>query len=333
MSMVSLNSVTAYSSFYRTDKTIGALSGYERNNGSLYYDAQERDDRRKAANESLKQSDRVRKLLRSLNQSCESEKSYTASKTDSFTELLGTGETGDDNEEIVKPVVYNYKEVASKIQQAKTSQGAAQAVIAAKRKVMEMKRKISAGEGDPEELQLALTHAKRMEMAARKKKNHLELEEMAGNSVKRTERKDKLEEAAAELKSSLVEAEELKVSGLEDEILEKRQDMIGEAVEEGQEMTDEALADLNEMISEFGEEELETLEEAMEMLETMEVIDPHMDREELEELKRKHRLAEQKAIVKADMDYLRDLINHQTSADISAPGMSVPEGAAIDLLA
>ena len=33
---------------------------------------------------------------------------------------------------------------------------------------MEVKRKISSGNGDPDELQLALTHARRMEMAASK---------------------------------------------------------------------------------------------------------------------------------------------------------------------
>ena len=40
-------------------------------------------------------------------------------------------------------------------------------MLAAKRAVSQIKRKISAGDGDPEELQLALTNAKRMEMVAK----------------------------------------------------------------------------------------------------------------------------------------------------------------------
>ena len=46
---------------------------------------------------------------------------------------------------------------------------------------------------------------------------------------------------------------------------------------------------------------------SQEMLENMEIVDPHMSEEELEELKRKHRAAENKAIVKAEMDYLKGL--------------------------
>ena len=66
-----------------------------------------------------------------------------------------------------------------------------------------------------------------------------------------------------------------------------------------------------QMIAEYGEEEIEKLEDAMDQLELMEVVDPHMSEEDLEELKRKHRLAEQKAIMKADMDYLKGVIKLQ----------------------
>jgi len=61
----------------------------------------------------------------------------------------------------------------------------------------------------------------------------------------------------------------------------------------------------------FSEEELKELEEAMEMLETMEVVNPHMSKEDLEELKRKHRASEDKAIMKANMEYLKDMIKHE----------------------
>ena len=71
------------------------------------------------------------------------------------------------------------------------------------------------------------------------------------------------------------------------------------------------------MVAEFGEEELKQLEEAMEAFESMEVLDPHMSDEQFEDLKRKHRAAENKAIVKADMDYLKDM------ARIQAPSINL----------
>ena len=91
---------------------------------------------------------------------------------------------------------------------------------------------------------------------------------------------------------------------------------------------DSYLKELNEKIAEFGEDELRELEEAMEMLENMEMIDPHMTKEDLEELKRKHRASEQKAMMKADMDYLKGMIKLQNEGKgisaISSPSVSVP---------
>ena len=60
----------------------------------------------------------------------------------------------------------------------------------------------------------------------------------------------------------------------------------------------------------------------------MEMIDPHMTKEDLEELKRKHRASEQKAMMKADMDYLKGMIKLQNEgkgiSTISSPSVSVP---------
>ena len=76
----------------------------------------------------------------------------------------------------------------------------------------------------------------------------------------------------------------------------------------GVQNSQDMLSELGKILAEFGEEELKELEEAMEMLEDMEIVDPHMSKEDLEELKRKHRATEQKAMVKADMDYLKGMI-------------------------
>ncbi|MBR1861889.1 MAG: hypothetical protein IJ796_08540 [Lachnospiraceae bacterium] len=277
--------------------------------------------------EKPKISEQLRTQLRELKQTERKKtnpfEAVSDDRAKGFPGLSGAQES-DKDEKIEKPVNYNYKEVASKIQRAKTSLSAGQAVLSARRKVLELRRKISAGNGDAEDLQAALTHAKRMEMAARKKKHHLELEEMVVNTQRRDERQDEMEQAASDMKNALITAEEEKLTEKEDAIFEEREQMLSESIEQaretGREMSEEALAELNDMIADFGEEELKQLEEAMEMLENMEIVDPHMSKEDLEELKRKHRAAENKAIMKADMDYLKTTIKHQLEKAAGASG-------------
>ncbi len=163
-------------------------------------------------------------------------------------------------------------------------------------------------------------------MAARKKKHNLELEEMVVTTRSRDERLDKQEKAAEDMRNAVIMTAEEKLYSAEDDIFKERQDVIEDFTEEvgesGEEISEEAMAKLNEMISEFGEEELKELEEAMEQLENMEIVDPHMSKEDLEDLKRKHRAAEQKAIMKADMDYLKGMIKLQTEKSADIKGIS-----------
>ena len=276
------------------------------------------------ADEKATQSEKIRALLRGVDQN-----QMPQNKKNGFLDLTAKS-TKEKTKETKSKRTYNFKEVEMKILRAKNALGAGQAVIAAKRKVLEIKRKVSAGDGDPEDLQTELTHAKRMELVARKKKHHLELEELVENTGKLDEKQEASEEAADAVKSALIEAEEEEVTDQEDEIFEERSEMLEElttqAREQSEELSDAAMTELNEMISEFGEEELEQLEEAMEQLENMEVLDPHMSKEELEELKRKHRAAEQKAMVKADMDYLKDIIKHQMEKGTTIPGLKTDLG-------
>ncbi len=331
-------------------------------------------------------SKQMRSMIRSLRDASEKKSSMfegtSKDKTNGFLELAGAPEASAEETKISKK--YNYKTVASKIQQAKTSLSAGQAVLAAKRETLKIKRQISSGSGDPEELQIALTHAKRMEMVARKKKHHLELEELVKNTQKADERQDKAEDSAKDLKNALIAAEEEKISEREDEIFDERQEMLEEALDEmsanmegisengsltGQDelltsmnskmqdalltemqddlsyetvsdgfeqmqegsstSSDEMMSELNEMISEFGEEELEALEEKMEMLESMETVDPHMSKEDFEDLKRKHRASEDKAIVKANMEYLKDMIKHELKETEKTPVSAMKSSATL----
>ena len=285
-----------------------------------------------------KQSQHMRELLRNLKQTpVQNENPYSAMSKDRANGFLDLTETKESEKEDKNDIPYNYnfKEVESRIQRAKTSVSAGQAVVSARRKVMEVRRKMASSKNNAEELQLALTHARRMEMVAKKKKHHLELEELARTVSKRDEKLEQQEQAAVDMKNSMVTADEEKIVKRQDEIFDERIEMISEATEQ---MNDQMLKELNEKIAEFGEDELRELEEAMEMLENMEMIDPHMTKEDLDELKRKHRASEQKAMMKADMDYLKGMIKLNSAgkgissvsfpsaavSNISMPAMSVP---------
>ena len=284
----------------------------------------------------------VRELLREIQQES-ARNAYQAVSEDrknGFLDLTGTKESEED-EMLPENENYNYKEVANRIQRAKTSVSAGQAVLAAKRKVLEIRRKMSSGDCDPEEMQFQLTHAKRMEMVAQRKKHHLELEEMVARTQKSDERAEKLEETQQDIKSAYTQIAEEKINKAEDEIFEERketmEDMVKEAEENREELSEEEIAEMNELVSRLGEKELEKLEETMEAFEEMEVVDPHMTKEEFEELKKKHRNSENKAIVKAEMDYLKDTIKHQqmkgaglngtpASSAAGVPAVSLPGG-------
>lgn len=217
---------------------------------------------------------------------------------------------------------YNYKDVSGKILRAKNSVSAGQAMIAAKRKVVEVKRKLLAEGGDSDELQLALTHAQRMEMAARKKKHHLEQEEM----VKAVQERDAERERQNDAAYSMAEAAQEQIAQREDAVLEEREKLADALSEQRKQLSganaEGQMEELNQMLASFGEDMLRELEEAMEQFEDMEILDPHMSEEELEDVKRKHRIAEQKMILKADMDYLKGSIRHTLAKGAGIPGMS-----------
>ena len=210
---------------------------------------------------------------------------------------------------------YNYMEVANRIRRAKTSVGAGQAVTAAKRKVLEVKRQICSGKGNACMLQLGLIHARRMEMAATRKKHHLELEELIQRTIKSDENRDKLEEAAENIKNAGISIAEEKLFKEEDDIFSERLDMLYEFMSDYDKAPDdESVIRFNQLVSGFGEEELEHLEEELSNLENLEFVNPHMDEKQFERLKIKHRSSENKALLKAEMDYLKGTFGIQVPA-------------------
>ena len=88
------------------------------------------------------------------------------------------------------------------------------------------------------------------------------------------------------------------------------------------EISDDMIDSVDAMIDAMTEEEQEMLSEMAEMLENMEILDPHMSEEELAKLKTKHRGAENKEIVKADADYWKAMMKHNLEKVNTLPGDS-----------
>lgn len=233
----------------------------------------------------------------------------------------------DDKYKIKKHLQYSYQRVSNLVTMAKNSVSASKAVISATRSLADLKNKLKTAECSEDEKAAALAHATQMLRIAKKKKRNLEMEEMVKASLKEdgvggpgTEfiKEDKEERRPFDI-SQLHEDGQGNPDGalLPEESLEMDPEMLAgstafEDVESGIEddlsmgLSDEMELEM-EAMSEFTEEMNEEMNEILEdeMLDLMEVVNPHMDKEHFEELKLKHRLDEQKMLVKADTEYLK----------------------------
>ena len=127
-----------------------------------------------------------------------------------------------------------------------------------------------------------------------------------------------------------LQAAEEEIYDKEDEVFETKQEMIDEmqadiekaAQDDTEEMSEEMLSQMNSEIASLGEDLLEDLEETLDMLSQMEILNPHMSREKLEKIKTKHRNDEEKAILKANMDYLKATMKQASGGDLKIGDMT-----------
>ena len=233
--------------------------------------------------------------------------------------------TKSDEPGTVKKLNYNPNEIAGAIMRSKTSTSASGAVGRARRKVAELKRKLAKKDGDATEIQIALSHARSMERIAVKKKRHLELEELIKNATSKGNITDKGINAVNEenIKDLLTDEHDKSL----DEIYEK----LDEVMEESLGGLDEEIVNhINDVLSEYSKEFDNMLSEVFDIAE---VADPNMSEEDFKLLKIKHDSSERKEIIKANMEYLKSMINYikgAQSPSISAntntyvPSLSTP---------
>lgn len=194
-----------------------------------------------------------------------------------------------------KKLQYNFKEISTRIMQAKTSGNASRVLTSARSKVAMLKRKQQSGDYDDQELRHAIIHAEAIARVAKKRMKHLREEE----NVKR---KGGPCEAEIEDKQENEEIDQLLADGNTEDFGEDVQKELQKLKREYQKLMREARQMLEESVQESG-----GLEELSE--EISEAASDNMDPADLELMKKKHRAKEMREIMEADMKYLKAMFD------------------------
>ena len=327
---ISFNTQNLYNRYHSGGRSLVFASSFNsgKHGSDGYTDMISQDVSQSTKEKSVACANERRELLSQLEQEkYQTEEMAFIGKKDDFSKLYGLDESVQEKDKDTKKQKLNYNpsQVANRIQTAKTPTSAANALLLARRKLVNLKGKAATGKVDTEEVQAAIIHATRMVIAAKRKKKNLEQESMCEIISKRDER-IKEQEDIDRLKNADIYAEEEKLAEQEDRLFEERQEAVDRFVEElaegMEEMSDATIAKMNEELAALGEDILEKLEEQMNVLSELEVLDPHMSEDQLEEVKRKHRSAEERAIMKANMDYIKTMTKHNSTSMLSALGIS-----------
>lgn len=197
-----------------------------------------------------------------------------------------------------KRLNYNFKEISAMILQTKTSGSARQVAARARGKAALLRQRLKCGEYDDKELESAIIHAEKMERIARKKMRHLQEEEMAKRGGPCF---GELEEECEDIQQEEEQEEEAELDPRQqDALLQKRQQEIQREMQRMMREMEQAQREFEQEMAEFSD--LDELADALGG-----GVSREMDPEDLEELKKKHRLDEQKEILEADMVYLKAL--------------------------
>ena len=186
-----------------------------------------------------------------------------------------------------KRLPYSYKEISTRLLNAKKSGNAHQVLISAKQKVASLRLMYKGGVYDDNEIFNALMHAQAITRVAKKRRKHLEEEE-------RVEHKGGPCEAELEEKTEQGTAKQLREEDPSDVNLQRMQKLM----EQYERMMEEAM------------KALERIDDMDEFSEDMGIsVRQSMDPEDLEMMKKKHRADEMKEIMEADMKYLKAMFD------------------------
>ena len=192
---------------------------------------------------------------------------------------------------VKKRLPYSFKEISTRLLKTKKSGNAHQVLISARQKAVSLRLMYKGGVYDDDEVLAALMHAQAIVRVAKKREKHLQEEERA---VKKIGKDGVFCEADLEEKTE--EASSRQIHKEEREQTKAKMDLqrMQKLMEQYERMMQEAMKEL---------EQLDNMDALSEEL----GIDGEvsMDPEDLELMKKKHRADEMRAIVEADMKYLK----------------------------
>lgn len=192
---------------------------------------------------------------------------------------------------VKKRLPYSFKEISTRLLKTKKSGNAHQVLISARQKVVSLRLMYKGGVYDDDEVLAALMHAQAIVRVAKKREKHLQEEERAEKKIG----KDGVF-CEADLEEKTEEASSRQTHKEEREQTKAKMDLqrMQKLMEQYERMMQEAMKEL---------EQLDNMDALSEEL----GIDGEvsMDPEDLELMKKKHRADEMRAIVEADMKYLK----------------------------
>ncbi len=192
---------------------------------------------------------------------------------------------------VKKRLPYSFKEISTRLLKTKKSGNAHQVLISARQKAVSLRLMYKGGVYEDDEVLAALMHAQAIVRVAKKREKHLQEEERAEKKIG----KDGVF-CEADLEEKTEEASSRQIHKEEREQTKAKMDLqrMQKLMEQYERMMQEAMKEL---------EQLDNMDALSEEL----GIDGEvsMDPEDLELMKKKHRADEMRAIVEADMKYLK----------------------------
>ena len=190
-----------------------------------------------------------------------------------------------------KKLTYSFKKVSNRIMASKTSSHANKAVREARSELVQLLMKQKSGDYDEKAVSNAIAHARSIERVAKKHRKHIEEEERA----QRTH-------------SGITEEEE---AILEDEEVEETEETQQQQAREQQEQAERTAQELEQLAQEIEQMIRESEEQMNELADELmsSASYEHMDDDDIEAMKKRHRAEELRDILEADMKYLKALFD------------------------
>ena len=202
----------------------------------------------------------------------------------------------------LKKLHYNFKDISTRIMQAKTSGSASRVLTSARARVAMLKGKLQSGEYDDKELRAAITHAEAIANVAKKRMKHLREEEDANRHGGTCEAEQEDKQENEEIEQLVAGGNTEKPSKDGGEEVQKLKRKYRKLEREYQRLMRDAQKELEDSMK-----ETEDMEELSEALSAAAADD--MDPADLELMKKKHRAKEMREIMEADMKYLKALFD------------------------